>query len=147
MSEIINVTGIRTVNTINNRSGQYRAIVKRKGGLIEVVDDFGTEPNSQLKSRWKSAVDVMRDFRPGSLQTIEFKAESTNYWISVFARTGKKIIFIDEQILQDLTVGDVNQSWSNTDLYSPTQYSAVNAKTWADKAFVQNQFDSEHITD
>jgi hypothetical protein len=38
-----------------------------------------------------------------------------------------------------VTVGDINQALHNTALYSQGQYEAVNAKTWADKAYVMNE--------
>jgi hypothetical protein len=37
-----------------------------------------------------------------------------------------------------MTVGDINGLYSNSNLYDQAQYKAVNAKTWADKAFVIN---------
>jgi hypothetical protein len=44
----------------------------------------------------------------------------------------------------DMEVGDINQNWSNTNLYSQTQYTAVGARTWADKAFVKILTDLEN---
>jgi hypothetical protein len=41
--------------------------------------------------------------------------------------------------LSEVTVGDINQDLSNTALYCQGQYQAVNAKTWADKAYVMNE--------
>jgi hypothetical protein len=41
-------------------------------------------------------------------------------------------------MLSQLEVGDINQSLSNTALYSQEQYKAVNAKSWASKAYVMN---------
>ena len=55
----------------------------------------------------------------------------------VYARTGKKV-WIEEDMLAQLTVGDINQDLYNTALYNQYQYQAVNAKTWADKAYVMN---------
>jgi hypothetical protein len=37
-----------------------------------------------------------------------------------------------------MEVGDINQIWTNTNLYDQKQYGMVNAKTWASKAFVMN---------
>jgi hypothetical protein len=45
----------------------------------------------------------------------------------VYARTGKKV-WIEEALLCELEVGDINQSLTNTALYSQAQYNAVNAK-------------------
>jgi hypothetical protein len=55
----------------------------------------------------------------------------------VFARSGKKV-WVAEEMLADFTVGDINQDLSNTALYNQYQYQAVNAKTWACKAYVMN---------
>jgi hypothetical protein len=41
-------------------------------------------------------------------------------------------------MLAEMTVGDINQDLSNTALYNQYQYQAVNAKTWACKAYVMN---------
>jgi hypothetical protein len=51
---------------------------------------------------------------------------------------GKKCVLIDEDILKGLTVGTINQYWSETNLYSQMQYSIVNAQNWASKAFIMN---------
>ena len=45
---------------------------------------------------------------------------------------------IDQEILETLEVGTINQLFYNTNLYNQLQYAAVKAKTWADKAFVMN---------
>jgi hypothetical protein len=70
---------------------------------------------------------------------VEFQAEGSKYWLTVFARVGKKIKLVDTEILKGLEVGTINQLWSNTELYSQSQYSSVNAKTWASKAYVMNE--------
>jgi hypothetical protein len=58
--------------------------------------------------------------------------------MTVYARNGKKV-WATESFLRDLTVGDINQDLYNTALYNQKQYVAVNAKTWADRAFVENE--------
>jgi hypothetical protein len=55
----------------------------------------------------------------------------------VYARVGKKV-WIAKDMLSQLEVGDINQSLSDTALYSQEQYKAVNAKSWASKAYVMN---------
>ena len=60
------------------------------------------------------------------------------YDFTVFARAGKKV-WIEEDMLAQITVGDINQDLYNTALYNQFQYQAVNAKTWADKAYVMNE--------
>jgi hypothetical protein len=78
-------------------------------------------------------------FNKGDIQSVEFKAEGTKYWLTVFARVGKKIKMVDEDILRGLKVGVLNPLFSNTDLYSQHQYQSVNAKTWDSFAFVMNE--------
>lgn len=135
---IFNANRINQVDFIQGRTGEYRAIVKVKAGFMSVVDDLGIQANWSSGPQWKSAMDVFRGFKKGALQTIQFKATGTDTWLTVFARTGKKIKLMDTQMFQEMTVGDINQDWYNTELYSQTNYQMANAKTWADKAFVAN---------
>lgn len=72
------------------------------------------------------------------MATIEFKANDASHFLTVFAMKGKKCVLIDEDILKGLTVGTINQYWSETNLYSQMQYSIVNAQNWASKAFMMN---------
>jgi hypothetical protein len=58
--------------------------------------------------------------------------------ITVYARTGKKV-WIVKDMLKELTVGDINQSLSDTSLYSQEQYKAVNARSWVSKAYMMNE--------
>lgn len=136
--QIINTSNINKTEFINNREGEYRAIVKVRAGFIIVVDDLGLK-NKWGKKQWNSAMDVFRGFKKGALQTIEFKAEGTDYWSTVFARKTNKIILMDRQMFMDMKVGDINQDWSNTNLYNQTNYTLCKAKTWDDKAFVMNK--------
>jgi hypothetical protein len=127
------------VDFINKRKGTFRAIVKVKAGFMTVVDDLGIEANWGRKD-WNSAIDVFRSFKKGALQSIQFKPDNvdTAGWLTIFARTGNKVKLIDNELLASLEVGDINQDWSNTNLYNQNQYKAVNAKFWACKAFVKN---------
>lgn len=127
------------VDFIQGRVGTYRAIVKVKAGFMVTVDDLGIESNWG-KKQWNSARDVFRNFKKGALQSIQFKADNVKggNWLTVFARSGNKIKLIDNDLLASLDVGDINQDWSNSNLYSQTQYQAVGSKTWACKAYVKN---------
>ena len=122
---------------INNQEGEYRAIVKVQAGWMTVVDDLGLQANWG-KKQWNSAIDVFRNFKKGALQTIQFKAEGSTHWLTVFSRTGNKVKLIDNALLASLEVGDINQNWTNTNLYSQAQYTAVGSKTWDSMAFVKN---------
>ena len=135
MADIINITGINTVNFIKGNKGQFRAITKVKGGFM-TVSDFN-EHNNELFSKNPSS--VLGWYKKGALQTVEFKPEGSNYWLTVFARVGKKIKLVDKDILKDLKVGTINSLWFNTELYNYQQYSVVKAKNWDCKAFVMNE--------
>ena len=127
------------VEFVNGQVGTYRAIVKVKAGFVTVVDDLGIQANWG-KKQWNSPIDVFRNFKKGALQTIQFKADNSRGadWLTVFAKVGTKIKLIDDSLLADLKIGDINQDWSNTNLYNQNQYQAVGAKTWADNAFITN---------
>lgn len=136
--QIINTENINETEFINGRKGEYRAIVKCRAGFMTIVDDLGIQANWGRQD-WNSAMDVFRGFKKGALQTIQFKAEGTNSWLTVFARKANKVILMDKQMFMDMKVGDINQDWSNTNLYSQTNYKMCKAKTWDDKAFVINK--------
>ena len=129
----------RTINRTDfiKGEGTYRAIVKVQAGFLTVVDDLGIQANWG-KKQWNKGIDVFRNFKKGALQSIQFQPEGSSNWLTVFAKVGTKIKLIDNAILSEITVGDINGSWYNTNLYNQTQYQAVAAKTWADKAFVKN---------
>lgn len=137
MNKIFNHKQINEVDFIQGRKGVYRAIVKVQAGFMSVVDDMGIQ-NNWGRQAWNSAIDVFRNFKKGALQTIEFQAEGTNHWITVFTRKGNKIILMDTQLFLDMLVGDINQDWSNTDLYCQENYQAAGAKNWSHKAFIAN---------
>ena len=144
-NSIFNQEKINRVDFINGRTGEYRAIVKVKAGFMTVVDDLGIKCNWSSGPQWKSALSVFRNFKRGALQTIEFKADGTDTWLNVFARKGNKIILMDTDMFLGMTVGDINQDWSNTNLYSQANYKLAGAKTWADKAFVSNTVSIEEL--
>lgn len=87
----------------------------------------------------KNPESLLTNFKKGALQTVEFCPEGGNYYLTVFARKGNKIVLIDEAIMANLTVGTINQLFYNTNLYDQDQYHTVNAKTWADRAYVANE--------
>ena len=139
MSNIINTLPINPVEFIKGNKGQFRAISKVRAGFLTTVDfrDFENESFSN------NPANVLGYFKKGALQTVEFKAEGSEYWVTVFARVGKKIKLIDVDILKGLKVGTINSTWFNTELYSSNQYKAVNAKTWDSMAFVMNEEEME----
>jgi len=123
---INNIKGLIVVNFIGERKGIFQAIIKVQAGFM-----VATEIGSELPSlnRWKK----------GALQTIQFRAEGTDHWVTVFAKKGNKVVLIDEKIAETVTVETVNQLFYNTNLMDQNQYQAVKAKTWADKVFLLNE--------
>jgi hypothetical protein len=119
------IQSLKIVSVIGDRKGIFQAIVRVKAGFM-VAHEIGSELPSL--GRWKK----------GALQTIQFKEDGTDYWLTVFARKGTKVIIMDLQLAEALEVGTVNQLFYNTNLYDQGQYEAMRAKTWADKVFLIN---------
>jgi hypothetical protein len=119
------IKDLKVVSWIGDRKGIFQAIVKVPAGFMSACE-LGSELPSL--NRWKK----------GALQSIQFKAEGTNHWMTVFARKGTKVIILDLKIAEQLEVGTVNSLFYNTNLYDQGQYQSMRAKTWADKVFVIN---------
>ena len=120
-----NIKGLQVVDFIAGRKGIFQAIVKVQAGFM-IASEIGSELPSL--DRWKK----------GALQTIQFKAEGTSHWTTVFAKKGTKVILLDQALAETIEVGTINSLFYNTNLMDHNQYKAVNAKTWADKVFVMN---------
>jgi ABC-type glycerol-3-phosphate transport system substrate-binding protein len=121
------IKDLSIVNMIREGKGTFQAITKVPAGFL-VAYNLGSEIPSL--NRWKK----------GALQTIQFQPEDLdNGWLTVFAKKGTKVIIMDEKIAERLEVSTVNQLFYNTNLMDQAQYKAVNAKTWADKVFVENK--------
>ena len=123
---INNIKDLTVVNWIGDREGIFQAIVKVPAGFMSAYE-IGSEVPSL--NRWKK----------GALQSIQFKAEGTNHWLTVFARKGTKVVLMDLKIAEQLEVGTVNYLFYNTNLMDQGQYQAMRAKTWADKVFLLNE--------
>ena len=134
MNKIINTLGLGTCNFINGQKGSYRIVYKCQAGFMSIAE---AKYNDDMANNFGPA-QLLSSWKKGSLQTIQFMAEGTQHWLTVFARKGKKVVVIDQEILKDLTVGAINSYWIDTNLYSQKQYAYVNAKNWACKAFVMN---------
>ena len=88
-----------------------------------------------------SAIQALRRYNAKAVHTIARVKDVEGLGerdFTVYARAGKKV-WIAEEMLVEFTVGDINQDLTNTALYNQFQYQAVNAKTWADKAYVMNE--------
>jgi hypothetical protein len=123
---INNIKGLTVVDYIGDRKGIFQAIVKVPAGFLSAYE-IGSELPSL--NRWKK----------GALQTIQFQPEGSKAWLTVFAKKGTKVILLDEKLAEKVEVGTINQLFYNTNLMDHNQYKAVNAKTWADKAFLLNE--------
>ncbi len=137
MKNLVNTTNIRTVNVLGaypNTVGKFRFIIKCRAGWLTISDARKFENPRYIEH----PETLMTAYTKGTLQTIEFQPEGTDYYLTVFAKKGNKVILIDEVILASLTVATINQYWFNTNLYDQKQYEIVGAKTWADKAYVMN---------
>jgi hypothetical protein len=140
MTNLVNIAGIHTVNVLSAYSkGKFRVVTKCKAGWMTITDCrvydneyFMTYPES-----------IITGYKKGALQTVEFCPDGGDYYLTIFARKGNRIVMLDEQILGHLTVGTINSIYSNTNLYNMEQYKAVGAKTWADRAYVPYQVPME----
>lgn len=141
MRQIIDMIGLNKNNFIDGRSGKFRVIVKCRAGFMTISEC--RDHDNDLYSNHPAS--VLNGWKKGALQTVEFQPAGSSVWLTVFARIGKTIKVIDVAILEGLDVGTINSYWVNTSLYSQVQYQAVGAKTWADRAFVENQVE-ESIT-
>jgi hypothetical protein len=138
MTNLVNIAGINTVNVLGahqNTKGKFRIITKCRAGWMTIVDSRDYENEYYIQH----PESIIAGYKKGALQTVEFKPDGWDGYITVFARKGNKIVLIDKEILGHLTVGTINQLFSNTNLYNQAQYSAVGAKTWADRAYVPYQ--------
>ena len=109
--------------------GKYRVITKCKAGyMVTSVIEASSAINALRRYKIKAVQSIAR------IKNIEGIGE---YDFTVFARVGKKV-WIEEDMLAEMTVGDIKQDLYKTALYNQFQYNAVNAKTWADKAYVMN---------
>lgn len=110
--------------------GKYRVITKCPAGFMVTSV---AEADSPIKA--------FRQYKPKSIQSIAVIKEINNageFEFTVYARNGKKV-WASEEFLAEVEVGDINQDLSETALYSQEQYNAVNAKSWAAKAYVMNE--------
>jgi hypothetical protein len=139
MQEIINTTGVHTTDVLDNTTlGKFtgvRYVSKSRAGFMTISD----APHFDIERLNNHPESLISGYKKGALQTVQVQFAGSDYWFTVFARAGKKIHLIDKAILRDLTVGTINGMFYNTDLYNQSQYSAVNAATWASKAYTMNE--------
>ena len=114
-------------------AGEFRMVVKTRLGMT--VCDARDFDNPRIMANPECAIS---GYKANALQTVQFKPEGSDYWLTVFSRTGKKVKLIDEAILANLTVGTINGMFYNNNLMDMHQYKLVGSKTWASMAFVEN---------
>ena len=136
MSKLINTIGLQTTDILDKYpKGEFRVITKNRhtGMGCHNLREFENTRYSDNPSL------ILGMYKKGALQTVEYKPEGSDFWFRVFSRTGKRIHMIDQKMLLGLTVGIINSSWSNTELYNWNQYKACNTATWASYAFQMNE--------
>ena len=135
MQELINVNKINTVDYLKDyTAGQFRFITKTRAGFYTVVDARVADNAYYIKN----PENLLTAHVAGALQTVEFCPEGGDYYLTIFARIGKKIKLADKAILASLTVGTINSLFHNTNLYSSAQYKAVNVKSRTSRAYAMN---------
>ena len=107
--------------------GTYTVVTKCRAGYPVVST---TEAGSPYE--------VFSRYNRGAIMNISLVSKS-GFNFTMYARNGKKV-WVCEELLSEITVGDINDGgvMFKTGLYNQQQYQAVNAKTWADKAYVMN---------
>ena len=120
-------------------AGQFRMVVKTKLGMT--VCDTRDFDNPRIMANPECAIS---GYKKGVLQTVQFCPEGSDFYLTIFSRTGKRVKLIDESILANLTVGTINGMYYNTNLMDMEQYKSVGSTSWASMAFVQNT--KKHIT-
>ena len=106
-----------------NKDYEFRIAGKCQAGFISIHDTKGT------------ASEVIRGYNKNSLVNIQVKNEY-GHWMNVYTIKGGKWHSIDKGFLDVLTVGTMRESFP--DMCDMELWGRMGAKTWADKAFVQN---------
>ena len=106
-----------------NQEYEFRIAGKCRAGFINIHDTKGT-PSS-----------IIRGYNKNSLVNIQMKNEF-GHWMNVYTTKGGKWFSIDKGFLETLTVGTMRESFP--DMCDMNIWTRMGAKTWADKAFIQN---------
>jgi hypothetical protein len=110
-----------------NKNYEFRIAAKCRAGFIN-ISDWKTTPK-----------DIISGFTKNCLVNIQVKLTYENgreLWMNVYTIKGGKWHSIDKGFLDVLTVGDMRSS--HPDMCDSELWGRMGAKTWADKAFVQN---------
>lgn len=110
----------------DNKENVYRMTSKCRAGF-QVIRDY------------KGTVEGLIDCMCKNTTVVEMERkqkDGTSIWFHVFATKGSKWYTIDKSILENLTVGDMHQSFKK--MIDWNIWKQLNTKTWASMAFVQN---------
>ena len=128
-SSVINSRDLQILPGLGGLSleGTYHVVTKCKAGF-PIVDTIQA----------KSPYEVFSRKIIGAIMSISFRVDD-RFNATLYARAGKKV-WIAEELAREIIVADINDGavMSRTSLYNSEQYEYVNAKTWADKVFVEN---------
>lgn len=106
-----------------NKEYEFRIAGKCQAGFITIHDTKDT------------ASSIIRGYKKNSLVNIQMKNEF-GHWMNVYTTKGGKWYSIDKGFLEVLTVGTMRESFP--DMCDMNIWNRFGAKTWADKAFIQN---------
>jgi hypothetical protein len=106
-----------------NKEYEFRIAGKCQAGFISIHETKET------------AESVIRGYQKNALVNIQVKNEH-GYWMNVYTTKGGKWYSIDKGFLEVLTVGTMRESFP--DMCDMKLWGKMGAKTWADKAFIQN---------
>ena len=127
------IKGKKTTVTVSNHikdlkaTYNFRVASKCQAGFIN-ISDWETTPENIISSWNKNSlvnIQVEKKFDNGKV-----------LWFNVFTTKSGKWYSIDLSFLQVLTVGTMRQSFP--DMCDMKLWELVNAKTWADYAFINN---------
>ena len=106
---------------------EFRIATKCQAGFI-TISDYKSKPH-----------EVISSFKKNALINIQVKVvyeSGREMWYNVYTTKSNKWYSIDKAFLDVLTVGDMRQSFP--DMCDMNLWQFLGAKSWADKAFVQN---------
>lgn len=106
----------------------FRVVSKCKAGFLNISDWNDAKPH-----------EIIGGFKKNSLFNVQVEMvyeSGKSLWFNVFTTKGGNWHSIDLGFLKVLTVGNMRTSFPS--MCDMNLWSFVGAKTWADKAFVQN---------
>ncbi len=124
----INGNSVSVSNLLKDENEVYkfRMTGKARAGFQMITDFEGTVKElPYYLSKHTTVVEVAKKYENGS-----------EHWFHVLTTKGGKWYSIDKGILDNLTVGNMHQSFSK--MIDWNMWKKLNTKTWASMAFVMN---------